>query len=230
MTTRPVFISKDHFPYYEEIKGIEFVYSPGFALVQKQKNIEALHKAFREKYDKQIIEISSKSPVFLGTQLSAFNLPFDLNGVETSLESVFQGSKIFENGGPYHDIYKKGPIEAKKDPRIRESGEIIAFSLNGKMFPNEPRDFFYNWIYSTALYSHQDLIRQLSEYEAFTDIEFNPKKSLNCQARTVSILRGLMKGNMLDIAMESPESYLDIVYHIEEKTLQQAKQMSLFDN
>lgn len=228
MTTRPVFVSKDHFPYYEEIKGIEFVFNPGFALVQKQKNIEALHKAFNEKFDGKIIEISSKSPVYLGTRLSAFNLPYELDGVEVSLESVFQGSKVFENGGPYHDIYKKGPVEAKKDPRIRESGAIVAFSLNGQLFSNEPRDYFYNWIYSSAMYSHQDLIKQLSEYEAFTDIEFNPKKSLNCQARTVAILRGLMKGNMLDTAMESPESYLDIVYHTSGKE-QEPIQLSLFD-
>ncbi len=228
MTTRPVFVSRDHFPYYEEIKGIEFVFSPGFALVQKQKNIEALHKAFNEKYSEKIIEISSKSPVYLGIQLSAFNLPYNLDGAEVSLESVFQGSKVFENGGPYHDIYKKGPVEAKKDPRIRESGGITAFSLNGQLFSNEPRDYFYNWIYSSAMYSHQDLIKQLSEYDAFTDIEFNPKKSLNCQARTVAILRGLMKANMLDIAMESPKAYLDIVYHTSAEE-QEPKQLSLFD-
>lgn len=227
MASRPVFISKSSFPYYEE-KDVEFVFHSGFALSQKQKNISALHKAFKEScHNKSIIEISSKSTEFIGTKLSAFNVLYDLNGIEISLESTFQGSKVFQNGGPFHDIYKKGPVDAKKDPRLKENGTIIGFNLDGIPFPSEPKDYFYNWIYSWALYNHRDLIDQLMDYDAFTDIEFNPKKSLNCQARTVAILRGLMEADELNDAMISPQSYLKIVYHIDENT-KEPEQLRLF--
>lgn len=216
MASRPVFVSKPCFPYFEE-NNVEFVFRSGFALSQKQKNISALHKAFIEKcHNKSIIEISSKSTELIGVKLSAFNVPYNLNGIEISLESAFQGSKVFQNGGPFHDIYKKGPVEAKKDPRLKENGAIIGFNLDGLPFQSEPKDYFYNWIYSYALYTHKDLIDQLIDYDSFTDIEFNPKKSLNCQARTVAILRGLHGAGKLDEAMASPQSYLKIVYHIDE--------------
>lgn len=229
MASRPVFVSLDVYPYYKQI-DVEFVFHSGFALSQKQKNIVEVHKAFKLKCpDKRILEISSKSTELIGTRLSAFNVLYDLDGFKTSLEAIFQGSKVFEYGGPYHDIYKKGPIEAKKDPRIKESGKIIGFDLNGKEFPSDPKDFFYNWIYSSAIYSNIDLLDQFQEFDAFTDIEFNPKKSLNCQARTVAILRGLSECGKLKEAMSSPETYLEIVYHIGEEGMNPPKQLSFSD-
>ncbi len=228
MANRPVFVSKQEYPYYNQI-GVEFEFHTGFALVQKQKSIASLHRSFKEKYPKgQIIEISSKSPVLLGTRLSAFNIMYDLKGVEVSLESIFQGSKVFEHGGPFHDIYKMGPVEAKKDPRIRENGGIICFDLDGTLFQSEPKDFFYNWIYSKTIYSHKDLLEELQEYDAFTDIEFNPQKSLNCQARTVAIIRGLMMAGDLEIAMKTPGDYLQRVYRVEENPKPQPTQLNLF--
>lgn len=228
MASRPVFISKTSYPYYES-EDVEFVFHSGFAVSQKQKSILELHNAFTNKHNSsRILEISSKSTELIGVQLSAFNVPYNLNGMNVSLESIFQGSKVFENGGPYHDIYKKGPIEAKKDPRIRDSGKIVAFSLDGEMFPNQPKDYFYNWIYSSALYSYKELLDRLINYDVFSDIEFNPKKSLNCQARTVAILRGLIGANKLDVAMESPDSYLKTVYQTDKKD-KEIRQLSLFD-
>lgn len=228
MAERPVFISKNRFPYYEE-RNISFIFHSGFAVSQKQKNIVELHKAFKgNNPESSVLEISSKSRDLIGVQLSAFNVPFVLKGKARSIESVFQGSKIFEGGGPYHDIYDKGPIEAKKDPRIRKSGTITGFSLDGTIFPGEPKDYFYNWIYSSAIYNRKDLLSKLWKYDAFTDIEFNPKKSINCQARTVAIIRGLIGAGALDDAMESPESYLEYVYRIN-TGYKQPEQLSLFD-
>lgn len=229
MASRPVFISINSFPYYEQC-DVEFVFHSGIALIQKQKNIAAIHEAFMDKYpNRKILEVSSKSPELFGTQLSAFNVMYNLNGSEVSLESIFQGSKVFENGGPYHDLYEVGPVEAKKNPRIKESGRIVGFDLAGKFFANEPMDYFYNWIYSSAIYSHKNYIMQCYEYDAFTDVEFNPQKSYNCQARTVAILRGLIGAGKLDKAMESPETYLDIVYHTGITDIKTARQLSLFD-
>ncbi len=35
-------------------------------------------------------------------------------------------------------------------------------------------------------------------FDVFTDIEFNPQKSFNCQARSVAIAVTLLKYNLLD--------------------------------
>ena len=229
MAVRPVFVSLSSYPYFKQIE-VEFEFHSGFALVQKQKSINSLHKSFLAKYpERKIIEISSKSTEYIGTQLSAFNVRYSLNDNEVSLESIFQGSKVFEKGGPFHDIYNIGPVEAKKDPRIKENGGIICFDLNGTLFQSEPKDYFYNWIYSYSIYGHKDLLSELREFDAFTDIEFNPQKSLNCQARTVAIIRGLIESEELDDAMKSPGEYLRIVYHAEENPKPQPKQMSFFD-
>lgn len=228
MAERPVFISKNTFPFYEE-RNTMFMFHSGFAVSQKQRNIVDLHRAFIDNNPGwSVLEVSSKSTELIGVKLSAFNVPYVLNGKEVSLESIFQGSKVFEKGGPYHDLYDKGPVEAKKDQRIRESGHIIGFSLDGTSFPSEPKDYFYNWIYSSAIYNRKDLISQLLRFNAFTDIEFNPKKSLNCQARTVAIVRGLIEAGVLDETMKSPEAYLELVYKVN-KEYKQPKQMSLFD-
>ena len=109
-----------------------------------------------------------------------------------SVECAYQGSKVFEGGGPYHDLYAVSSREAKKDPRLRNSGEVIAFDFLGESFPIEPQTAFYNWLYITAL-SQMDsrLEKELEEFEGFSDIAFNPKHSINCQARAVAVFVAL---------------------------------------
>lgn len=222
MAKRPVFIAKINFPFYE-MKEIEFTYYPGFAISQKQKTIKELHSNFKKGNCEQVLEVSTKSPDSLGIALSAFNLKMEIDGKKCCLESVFQGSKRFEKGGPFTDLYTGSPWEAKKDLRLRENGNIVDFELEAEHYRNEPMDFFYNWIYIKALCHHDDYLKKLSQYGAFTDIEFNPKKSINCQAKAVAIAVGLMKANLLDTCMEDKKSFLDIVYGQESYG-----QMSLF--
>ena len=59
---------------------------------------------------------------------------------------------------------------------------------------------------------HSDLAEQILEYDAFTDIVFNPKRSINCQAEAAAIYVSLQKQNLLDEALKNKESFLDIVY------------------
>ena len=69
---------------------------------------------------------------------------------------------------------------------------------------------------------NQNLINNIIQFDAFTDIEFNPAKSINCQARSVA----LHKLNLLDKISLSPEAYIEIVSG---RRSIQAKQISLFD-
>ena len=58
-----------------------------------------------------------------------------------------------------------------------------------------------------ALNQHNDLKDEIIKYDAFTDIEFNPKKSINCQARSAALYVWLFRNNMLDKVLSSDKEY-----------------------
>ena len=214
MANRPVYIALNNFPYVKRI-DTEFKFFPGFSDKQKRLSINSLHKSFLEKYpDKNILEISSKSEIELGVKLSAFNLQILLpdSDKKISVECAFQGSKIFENGGAYTDLYYKTSREAKKDARIKSSGNLIAFKFFDYNFPIEPKTYFYDWLYINALNNNTDIKNKILEYNSFTDIEFNPKKSLNCQAKAAAIFIGLSNAGIIDDALENEKTFLETVY------------------
>ncbi len=214
MAIRPIFIpTNDTKELFKEI-NIEFKYYNGFAITQKSKCITSLHKSAGVKGYRNILEVSTKSSEKLGHRLSAFNLMLETDDYGSiSIESAFQGSKVFKNGGPYNDIYEKDPLAAKKDERIKDSGALQCFKFEGQTWELEPKSAFYDWIYIKALYPHKEFIKEnLLKYDAFSDIEFNPKKSINCQARTCAILVSLINLELLDDAMESPSKFNKIVY------------------
>lgn len=184
------------------------------ATSQKQKSIRSLHTAAREKFHiSPILETSTKSESALGVALSAFNLSFTTirHGRTLTVESAFQASKIFELGGPYLDLLDKAPAEAKNDLRIRNSGRLIEFRFFGERWPLVPRTAFYDWLFLNALKKQPQITEQLDEYSGFTDIEFNPEKSINCQAYSVALYVSLNRRSLLDDALRSREDFLRIV-------------------
>ena len=54
------------------------------------------------------------------------------------------------------------------------------------------------------------LAAAVETYDAFTDIEFNPEKSLNCQAAAAALYRSLVHAGRLDEALSSQEAFLRI--------------------
>ncbi len=79
-------------------------------------------------------------------------------------------------------------------------------------FETKPETYFYNWLYINALNMQEDLAVQVMEYDAFTDIEFNPKKSINCQAEAAAIFVSLKRQGLLEAALEDKEKFKEIVY------------------
>lgn len=212
MAIRPVFTASASKPFVTKTE-IEFSYFSGFSITQKQKSINSLHANFLTfNPGHKVLEISTKSTSPLGVSLSAFNLNIKTNLRSFSVENAFQSSKVFENGGPYIDLLDKPSREAKKDERLHSSGKLIAFKYFNHEFPLEPKDFFYNWLYINALHLNQELASEIENYDSFTDIEFNPQKSINCQAKAAAIFVGLKKQNLLPEAIESHKSFLRIVY------------------
>ena len=215
MAVRPVFVVQASKPFVKT-EMMEFVYHPGFALSQSRKNIESLHDHFVSKYreyDGLLLEISTKSNLPLGVCLSAFNLTYSLrDGRTCSVENVFQSSKCFSNGRQYQEILDLSASEAKHFPALRTSGDVIAFQLEGIEYPTEPKTFFYHWLYVNALNQHQDLANEVIKYRAFTDIVFNPAKSINCQARSAALFVGLHESGLLDEAVSSPDRFSELVF------------------
>ena len=214
MAKRPIFIPNfNDFPYVDAV-DIEFKWYPGFAKSQLQKSIASLHKAAEKQGITPILEISSKSESSLGVSLSAFYLPLDLpNGQTLKVECAYQGSKVFENGGPYHELYRVSSREAKTDERLRNSGELVAFNFCGEDFPIEPKTAFYDWLYMTALYQQKnDLTSKLEAFQGFSDIVFNPNRSLNCHARAAALFVALSKNELIDKQiLQDKDSYLALI-------------------
>jgi hypothetical protein len=211
MAKRPVFIPLFKPEHLVDEVQIDFTWNPGFAAVQKKKNVVALHDVAKSKGLFPLLEVSTKSDEKLGQRLSAFSLKIKSEIGEISIESAFQGSKVFELGGPYTDIYKKDSRGAKRDERLKQSGKLIGFNYFGLEWSLTPKTAFYDWLFLTALQPHQEYLKRLFEYKGFTDIEFNPEKSINCQARTCALLLSLLKLELLNKVLVSQDSFISFV-------------------
>jgi len=217
MAKRPIFIPGTSGSLLVVAMPIEFSWYPGMSISQKQKSIRSLHDAAKQSRGiEKILEISSKSEVELGVRLSAFNLMLrTASGLSASVEVLFQGSKVFSKGGPFTDIYRKTSREAKKDGRLMGSGHLISFRFANREWPLNPQTVFYDWLYLSALRQNPRLSEQLLEYDAFSDIEFNPEKSINCQAASAALYKSLVDRELIDVALASPDEFIRI--HEEQK-------------
>ncbi|HPH97922.1 MAG TPA: hypothetical protein PKW33_17080 [Anaerolineaceae bacterium] len=175
---------------------VEFAWIAGLAASQRQKCVQSLHQAAASRGLTPLLEISSFSMDPLGVALSAFNLRLQVGGKTMPVECAFQGSKVFSQGGPFVDLYEGSSPAARSDPRLRASGPLTGFQWQGQVFPLNPPTAFYDWLYLTALQQNPELATALSGFNAFTDIVFNPQKSLNCQARSAALFSALRRAGL----------------------------------
>lgn len=213
MAERPIFVPAKDAPGFVREISFTIDWAGGFASLQKQKNVRALHAAAAKAGYSPLLEVSTKSEEKAGRHLSAFHLKVHTRDGEISLESAFQGSKVFESGGPFSDLYEVDARTAKRDPRLRDSGRLVGFEFDDLKFPLEPKTVFYDWLYLNALFPHRDWLKNRLtgrvNYAGFTDIEFNPAKSVNCQARSCALFVALMQSEMLDFSLSSPKSFIE---------------------
>src|SRR5262249_33779302 len=141
MAERPIFVPAPDTT--ELVKDIfcHLEWNSGFAPIQKKKNITALHASAAKIGYWPLLEVSTKSESSLGQYLSAFNLKVRTwEFGEIPMELAFQGSKVFENGGPYIDLYRAADVSnARRDARLQESGKLKGFEFEGVSFPLEPK-------------------------------------------------------------------------------------------
>ena len=189
---------------------IEFYWHPGISSSQRKMSVKELHSEILVvNPNAKILEVSSVSEDALGVALSAFNLITEFG---VSVESIYQGSKVFTNGGPYQDLYSQPSGYAKKDERLTRSGQLIGFSLLEIDIPKKSVRSFYNYLYVKALLQNQNLVAQLAEYNTFTDIMFNHEKGKSCQAEAVTFAKALIDHNLVEQAMSNIEVFDKIVY------------------
>lgn len=224
MANRPVFYVNPNPNKDVQVKNIEFEWFSGFLSNHKKKSFESLHHAAKKLGIKNILEVSTKSNSSLGKSLSAFNLMYIDEINKTPVECVYQSSKCFKNAGPFDDIKFLSPKEAKQDHRLKTSGELIGFKFKNENWELYPKTLFYDWIYMKALSKETDLHNEIVKYDAFTDIEFNPNKQINCQARSVALFIQFQKRGILEKALSSKKAFLKNY----PKTLKQNKNLSLF--
>ena len=202
MANRPVFVSDEK--RLVRIAEVEFDFASGFAKSQKQKCIVNLHESYKRWHpEAKLLDISRYSNNELGVALSAFNLTLKTaEGQELPVELAYQAGKVFAQGGPYLDLLDKKPSDAKRDPRLENSGKLIGFQFDGAEISLHPIRLFYTWLYLRGLDNHRDLADQLMAYDAFTDIVFNPNKSTNCQAHAAAVYVSLRKRGDEDKAVK----------------------------
>ena len=212
MAKKKYFIIKDN---KVKEKLIDYKFNAGFSVTQKQKNIKNINFEIftKEGNEHKILEVSSKSLEDIGVKLSAFNLCIKTKkGLTISVESIFQASKVFENGGPFIDLFNVTSLEAKRDDRLQSSGRLTGFMFYNDAWDLEPQTAFYDWLYINALNKNDDaIIKKVLTYSAFTDIEFNHKKSINCQAYTVALFSSLYQRGLLQEAISSKDVFLEII-------------------
>ena len=199
MATRPGFYERNG---KVRRRNADFVWNSGFAVCQKQKNIDNLHKALGGR----CLEVSTKSRNELGRALSAHNLRLD----GYALETVYQSSKIFEKGGPYPDLLQIPAKAVKCDERLHCSGALVGFQYEGHIFGLNPKHCFYDYIYCKAVRQCLDAgqLQELLQFDYFTDIEFNPNKGISTQAEAIVVVKILLLqfGKIPDF---TPEEFLD---------------------
>lgn len=209
MAERPVFVPVLQGAGRVTEVQVSFPWHPGFSPSQKRKNVEALHAAAATKGLNQILEVSTKSDRLIGKRLSAFHQRIILQFGTFPLESVYQGSKVFEDGGPFIDVFDMTPLNAKRDERLSSSGNLVAFELEGQRFPLVPPTAFYDWLYLRCLFPEREWLRRLHKLDGFTDIEFNPSRSINCQARSCALFVSLDDRGILNEAMSSFDAFVE---------------------
>lgn len=215
MAQRPIFVPSLSGTSLVRTHHVEFQWFPGMAMSQSRRSIKSLHDAVKQRLNiDKVLEISSKSADELGVKLSAFNLMIKTIRYERefSLECAYQSSKIFERGGPFLDLLNVRSIDAKRDHRLVENGRLMKFRFFGVDWDLEPRTAFYDWLYINALHKYPDLASQVLTYRAFSDIAFNPDRSINCQAYAAALYVSLNeRGLLTDAVLKDKATYLRVI-------------------
>lgn len=194
MAQRPVFRARRDTLGVSEVP-VDFRWHAGLSASQKRKSAESLHAAARDSLGVKALEVSSKSSEEIGTEFSAFRLAFPRtsDGRWVTVESAYQSAKVFEGYGPFPEAESMEPREARRLVGRHRERPLLGFEFEGRHYPLTEGLGFYHLLYRRAILRGRPLAQErfteiVETYDAFTDIEFNPKTAVNCQARCLALL------------------------------------------
>lgn len=191
----------------------EIKWKSGFGKKSRIENINMLHSKIASTFNvspDRILEVSTNSENTLGRKLSSFNLELEVNGNKYKVESAYQSSKKFETLlgiKSFSEYIKEKPGIIKSKIRGMDPKTLIGFNFLGVSYNLNPKYMFYDWLYVRAIHQQPNMFNKLFDYDYFTDIEFNPEKSINCQARSVVLYIWLMKKSRVDEYIMSPGKF-----------------------
>lgn len=218
MAHRPIFIPGDHKgPLFREL-SVQFRWHSGMAPVQKKRSVTELHQEAKMLGCKNVLEVSTKSELEIGRRLSAFVLDVELSGITSKIECVYQGSKVFQKAGPFNNLVECRPIDAKRYFKDKDFGLITHFEFFGQTYENLPFHAFYDWLFLRALSPHKAFLEDnLNRFDAYSDIEFNPSRSINTQARSMAIISSLLGRRQFKRCVEDFDYFRSHLEKIEKK-------------
>lgn len=149
---------------------------------------------------------------------------FKINSVKTQFftdkkECLDISDRLIEENGVYYiEPQSDNPRELKsilKDfMKANKDAKISHFYYKDEIFEvdggvKNSSSFFYDFLYFSALRDNfsQNELEQILEFNIFTDIEFNHKKSINCQARTCALYHYALLNNKVEFYMQSKENF-----------------------
>jgi hypothetical protein len=196
---RPIFIPTPESSKLVKGLDLQFEWFLGMARTQKQKSITAFHQKAEEVGYQKVLEISTYSLQPLGRQMSAFKLICNLG----------------YDSGIVEELYQKGKVLSVDESTSISSEELkgkrpISFVFEGYQWPLNPQTCFYDWLYLNALNQNIELSKQIFEFSAFTDIAYNPKKSLSTQARSAALYVALKKLEKTE-HISNPQNFLNLL-------------------
>lgn len=202
---RPIFIpAPDTSKLVLEV-SLQFEWSMGMARTQKQKSIQSFHTVANKNGCSKPLEISTYSLQSIGVQLSAYNLLYKSSKSHGTVEELYQKSKVLNK------TKESVSIDGNK---ILKGRQPLCFIFEDYKWPLKPLSGFYDWLYINALHQNRDLSNRVLEFDAFTDIAYNPKKSVSTQARSVALYVALMRLGKIEQAKD-PEEFLKLLERYE---------------
>jgi hypothetical protein len=212
MAERPVFLpGKLTGPLVTEVT-VRFKWVPGLSFSQKQKRVRELHDVVMERGLGPVLEVSTKSYCDLGRELSAFNLLITLkSGGRVPVEVAYQSSKAYTDEAEATTAGMT-PRRARERSAGRAQGPLRGFVFEGEKWEPQPPTAFYDWLYVSALVENPRLATELLEYSSFTDIEFNPRRQVSCQARSAALFVCLSRRGWLGDSRLERSIFIEMVH------------------
>ncbi len=199
--SRPIFIPVPGTSQLVSEVSLQFEWSMGMARTQKQKSVQSFHAVANKNGYSNPLEISTYSLQSIGVQLSAYNLLFKSSKSCGTVEELYQKSKVLNKTN--ESVLTDGDEKLK-------GRQPLHFIFEDYKWPLKPLSGFYDWLYINALHQNKDLANRVLEFNAFTDIAYNPKKSLSTQARSVALYVALMQLGKIE-QIKDPKEFLELL-------------------